>query len=258
MEGFDASSYGDAFADVYDDWYAHVSDVAATVQTLGMLAGHGPFLELGVGTGRIALALAATGASVTGIDSSSAMLDRLRSKMSVPISGSIEPILGDMIDDLPPGPFAGVYAAWNTFFSLTSAQAQQRLFSEVARRLEPTGVFVIEAAVPDPVRPAGSTIGVRSLTADKVVLSIDVHDPATQIVDGQFVEFSQEAGVRLRPWSIRYCTTNELDAMARVAGLVCRQRWENMRRETFAADSPSHVSVYAAVAADTSRSTPGS
>lgn len=250
MKGFEPSSYGDAFADVYDEWYGDVSDVAATVALLRRLGGDGPFLELGVGTGRIALELAATGARVTGIDSSAAMLDRLRAKereRSAQVGVILHPVdvvHGDMVDALPPGPFRVAYVAYNTLFSLGSADVQRRQFAEVASRLEPNGAFVIEAAVPDVGRPAGDTVSVRTLTADRVVLSIDVHDPADQVVEGQFVEFTENAGVRLRPWRIRYCTIAELDAMARAAGLEISERWENMLGDPFTADSAGHVSVY--------------
>lgn len=256
MSGFDAASYGDAFADVYDEWYAEVSDVDATVATLRMLGGDGPFLELGVGTGRLALALAATGARVVGVDASQSMLDRLRAKVEPDPgsgsgarvgSGSIEWLHGDMISDLPEGPFPVVFIAYNTFFSLGSQDFQQRLFAEVERRLTPQGVFVVETAVPDVERPAGGTVGVRSLAPDRVVLSVDVHDPARQTVEGQFVEITEGSGVRLRPWRIRYCSIDDIDAMAGQVGLYAARRWESMSRDAFSSDSPNHVSVFARV-----------
>lgn len=247
MKGFGPSSYGDAFADVYDEWYGDVSDVDATVDTLRRIGGNGPFLELGIGTGRIALALAATGVRVTGIDSSNAMLERLRTKLAqnpTTRPSSIDLIQGDMVDDLPGGPYATAFIAYNTIFSLGSVESQRRLFTEVARRLVPGGAFVVEAAVPDTARPAGDTIAVRTLDVDRVVLSIDVHDPTSQIVEGHFVEFTEAAGVRLRPWRIRYSTTAELDEMALAAGFEIVDRWENMRGDPFGPDSDGHVSVY--------------
>lgn len=247
MKGFEPSSYGDSFADVYDTWYGDVSDVAQTVATLRELGGDGPFLELGVGTGRLALELVQAGARVTGIDSSTAMLDRLRANVLERISGEghlIEIIHGDMVVDLPSRTFPVVFIAYNTFFSLGSIEAQRRLFVEVARRLTPGGQFVIEAAIPDVERPAGDTVRVRSLEVDRVVLSVDVHDPTSQIVEGQFVEITQAQGVRLRPWRIRYCTVDEIDSLAASAGFVVRHRWENMHRDPFGADSASHVTVY--------------
>lgn len=246
MKNYDDSTYGDAFADVYDDWYADVSDVEATVATLRDLGGDGHYLELGVGTGRLALALAQAGVRVTGIDTSAAMLEQLQvNALGNPeTSTNIEAIRGDMVDDLPEGPFALVVIAYNTFFSLRSRRRQQQVFGAVSERLAPGGVFVVEAAIPDPRRPAGGTVGVRSLSTDRVVLSVDLHDPDTQTVDGQFVEFTESGGVRLRPWSIRYCQPSELDDMAGAAGLTLRQRWSDMSRNPFDESSSTHVSVY--------------
>lgn len=244
MRNFDDSSYGDAFADVYDDWYADVSDIRATVATLRSLGGDGRYLELGVGTGRLALALAETGVRVTGIDTSASMLARLAENARGLPGIAPDVIHGDMIDDLPPGPFDVVVIAYNTVFSLRSPERQQQLFVAVISRLSPTGVFVVEAAIPDPQRPPGGTVGVRSLGVDRVVLSVDQHDPDTQTVDGQFVEITESGGVRLRPWSIRYSRPDELDAMAGSAGLVLRHRWSDMSRTPFDESSSGHVSVY--------------
>lgn len=241
MKGFDDSTYGDAFADVYDDWYDDVSDVDATVRLVSRLAGGGTVLELGVGTGRLAIPLARSGCRVVGIDSSAAMLDVCARKCG---ESSIDLIRGDMVTDPPIGPFDAVLIAYNTIFSLPTPERQAALFAAVASRLSPTGAFVVEAAVPDPQRAAGGTVGVRSMHADRVVLSIDLHHPDEQRVDGQFVELSETGGVRLRPWSIRYATPAQLDDMAIRAGLRLTHRWENTSEVAFASDSPTHVSVY--------------
>lgn len=241
MKGFDDSTYGESFADVYDDWYDDVSDVDATTTLVAELARGGGVLELGVGTGRLAIPLARAGCSVVGIDSSEAMLERCRTKAG---ELSIELILGDMVESQPDRRFDAVLIAYNTVFSLQSAERQQTLFDAVARRLTDVGTFIIEAAVPDPERKAGGTVGVRSMHADRVVLSVDVHHPDDQRVDGQFVEFTETGGVRLRPWSIRYSSPEQLDQMAVRAGLRLRDRWEDMSKSPFVADSPTHVSVY--------------
>ncbi|MFM8947116.1 MAG: class I SAM-dependent methyltransferase [Actinomycetota bacterium] len=241
MRGYDESTYGDSFADVYDEWYRNVSRVDATVDRLRALGGDGPFLELGVGTGRLALPLAATGASVTGIDSSDAMLDKLTEKDP---GGTVKVVRGDMVDDLPAGPFATVFVAYNTLFNLADPERQSALFHAVSTRLEVGGHFVVEAFVPDPQRPAGSTVTVRTMAADRLVLLADVHDPERQIVEGQFVEFTDDERVRLRPYRIRYSTPVELDRMARLAGLELQSRTEDMAGAPFDDDSPAHVSVY--------------
>jgi SAM-dependent methyltransferase len=160
VRGYDESTYGNSFADVYDEWYRNVSRIDATVDRLRALGGDGPFLELGVGTGRLALPLAATGASVTGIDTSDAMLDKLAEKDP---GGTVKVVRGDMVDDLPTGPFAAVFVAYNTLFNLADPERQAALFHAVSARLEVGGHFVVEAFVPDPQRPAGSTVTVRTM-----------------------------------------------------------------------------------------------
>ena len=245
MEGYDATSYGDAFADVYDDWYRDISDVAVTVMELLDLAGGGPIIELGVGTGRLAVPLAeaglADGVAVTGIDASAAMLARLAWRDPGKLVTTIH---GDMAHDLPDGPFGLVFAAYNTLFNLTDDGAQARCFAEVGRRLRPDGRFVIEAFVPDDPPRRGDSVTVRSIAADRVVLAISVHDPDHQSAAGQFVELTETDGVRLRPWSIRYSTPAQLDEYARAAGFVVDQRWESFGRAAFDDESVRHVTVY--------------
>ena len=110
-------------------------------------------------------------------------------------------------------------------------------------RLAPGGRFVVEAFVPDETRD-GDDVAVRTMTADRVVLSISRHDAAQQRAEGQFVEFTERGGVRLRPWSIRYRTPAQLDALADAAGLVLEARWLDMERRPFGADADRHVAVY--------------
>ncbi len=243
MHGYDATSYGDGMADVYDDWYAAVTDVAATCAALESLALAGlPVLELGVGTGRLALPLAARGLAVHGVDASPAMLERLAANDP---DGTVTSTLGDMVDDLPDGPFGLVFVAYNTIFGLLTAERQQACFTAVASRLAPGAAFVVEAFVPDPTLGAGDgAVTVRSLTVDRVVLSVSRSDPDRQVAEGQFVELSEHGGVRLRPWSIRWSTPAQLDEAAATAGLDLDQRWDSFDGSPFTVDSPRHVSVY--------------
>jgi SAM-dependent methyltransferase len=245
MQGYDATSYGEGFADVYDDWYHAISDVEVTVVELLDLAGGGPVLELGVGTGRLAVPLAeaglAQGVTVVGIDASPAMLARLAWRDPGTLVTTIH---GDMRYDLPAGPFALVFAAYNTLFNLTDEGAQARCFHDVAERLRPGGRFVIEAFVPENPPRRGDSVTVRSIAADRVVLSISVADPDHQSAAGQFVELTEAGGVRLRPWSIRYSTPAQLDEYARAAGFALEQRWESFGRTPFDDESARHVSVY--------------
>ncbi len=243
MRGYDHRSYGDGFADVYDDWYADVTDVTATVQRMLELAGDGGrVLELGIGTGRLAVPMANAGLRVVGVDASDAMLARLRARDG---DGRVEAILGDMTDLLPDGPFDAVLIAYNTIFNLLGDHDQPRLFRRVSERLGPTGAFVVEAFVPDVRTGDGSSeVTVRSMAVDHVVLSVSVNRPDEQRFEGQFVQLTESGGVRLRPWSIRWATPAQLDDMAADAGLHLVERSGDMAGAPFTDDSRQHVSVY--------------
>lgn len=242
MRGYDSTSYGDGFADVYDEWYADVTDVDATVARMVTLAGAGGrVLELGVGTGRLAIPMSSAGLQVTGIDSSDAMLQRL---VGHPNAAAVTAVQGDMVDELPDGPFDSCLVAYNTIFNLLDADTQQRCFAEVAARLAPGGSFVVEAIVPDAEAPTGGNVSVRSMSVDRVVLSVSDHQPADQRTSGQFVEFTEAGGVRLRPWSIRWASPQELDDMAAAAGFVVEQRHGDMAGTEFNDDAVHHVTVY--------------
>lgn len=241
MRGYHDASYGDGFADVYDDWYLGISDVDTTTAVLFELAEGGRVLELGVGTGRLAVPLAARGLEVHGIDSSQAMLDVLRSKAA---GGSVRVHVGDMVTQLPAGQFSLVFVAYNTFFNLLDEQRQQRCMSAVADRLTDGGAFVVEAFVPDPNHDPTSGVEVKSVTADRVVLSVSTSDPDAQRAEGQYIDITEAGGVRLRPWAIRWATPAQLDEMAGAAGLVREERWAAFDRSEFVTDSERHVTVY--------------
>ena len=188
--------------------------------------------------------MAATGLQVVGVDSSEAMLDRLTER---DVTSDVTAIRGDMVDDLPDGPFDAALVAYNTIFNLLDESAQRRCFVEVARRLRPGGAFVVEAFVPDSDRRArpASDVSVRTLAVDHVVLSVSVDDPDNQRAEGQFVHVSESGGVRLRPWSIRWATPAQLDEMADRAGLTLVERCSDMAGAHFDDDSSQHVSIYA-------------
>ncbi|MGI9052925.1 MAG: class I SAM-dependent DNA methyltransferase [Ilumatobacteraceae bacterium] len=243
MEGYGRSSYGDAFADVYDEWYSASTDPEPIVELVTELAGlGGAVLELGVGTGRLAVPLAARGLAVHGVDASSAMLDRLRTRDPDRLVTVIE---GDMVDDLPSGPFDVVLVAYNTFFNLESAERQAACFAAVAERLGSGGRFVIDAFVPEDPPRTGTVVAIRTMTAQHVVLSISDHDPEQQHAAGHLVQLVDGQPVRLRPWVVRYAPPSELDELAGKAGLRLEIRWEDADRRPFDSASPRHVSVYA-------------
>jgi SAM-dependent methyltransferase len=251
VEGYRASTYGDRFADVYDDWYQDVSDVDATVARIAALAGRrpGPVLELGAGSGRLAVPLAGRGLEVWAVDASAAMVERLRAK---PGGDRVRTVVGDMAAlDLGPGApagFAVVLCAFNTLFNLTDLAAQRRCLGRVAEVLAPGGRLVVEAFVPPPGGEGDAAVGAvepRHIGLDEVVLTVSRLDPAARTVVGQHVQIT-EAGVRLRPWVLRYATPDELDGLAREAGLALVERHAGWRGEPFTESSETHVSTYAA------------
>ena len=243
--GFGGATYGERFADVYDDWYGDITDVVACTATLARLAGGRPVLELGVGTGRLAIPLAERGVEVVGVDSSPAMLVKLAAK---PGSDRVETVLGDMADP-PVGDrrFGLVFVAFNTFFNLASAEEQQRCLDAVARLLDDGAHFVLEAFVPpdghdEPDGP-DRTVTPTRLTTDRVVLTATIHDRPAQTITGQHIDITEDR-TTLRPWKIRYASPGQLDAMAGTAGLRLVDRWAGWDGEPFGPDSPAHVSVY--------------
>lgn len=247
MDGYDSATYGDRFADVYDDWYGSITDTEACVDALARLAGDGgPVLELGVGTGRLAIPLAERGLDVTGVDASSAMLARLAAK---PGGRGVTGVLGDMADPAAAGAtvadhrFGLVFVAYNTLFNLVGSGEQQRCLTNVTALMTQKGCLVIEAFVPDPTDVAADTVALRRIAADRVVLSVSQSEPDHQEVVGQYVDIT-EAGIELRPWHIHWTTPDQLDAMAATAGLRLAERWAGWDRAPFHADASAHVSIY--------------
>ena len=236
--------YDERRAEGYDR--RHAARFAEAEVTADLLAGlvepPARVLELGVGTGRLALPLAARGFEVHGIDSSPAMLARLRGKPGGETVGVVE---GDFADvgTLVEGEYDLVLLAFNSLFELLDQDAQCRCVAGAGARLAAGGVFVVEALAPELTRLEQS-LTVTSLAADEVVLQATSHDPLTQVVRGHDVVLTEVDGVRLLPWAIRYASVPEVDLMARLAGLELRERWGGWEREPFTAASSRHVSVY--------------
>jgi SAM-dependent methyltransferase len=247
MERYDAGTYGRGFADVYDEWYGDVSDVDATVDGVAALAsetGGDRVLELGVGTGRLAVPLAHRGLTVVGVDASREMLDQLRAK---PGGGRVTAVEADIaaLDDAELGaPFSVVFAAFNTFFNLTTRDAQLACLRGVARHLAPGGVLAIEAFVPpEPGTADDSVVSPRTIEPDRVVLTVAKRDPAAQTIAGSHIEIT-ERGIKLRPWLVRYAAPRELDDLAAEVGLELVRRTADWRGTPFDDASTAHVSVY--------------
>ena len=241
MTGFDDPAfYGDSWAGVYDEHHAGM-DPAPAVEFLAGLAGEGRVLELAIGTGRVALPLAGRGIAVEGIDASAAMVERLRAK---PGGASIPVVMGDMAQVPATGPFRRVYLVFNTLFGLLSQDRQAECFRNVARVLEPGGVFVTECFVPDLTRfDRGQRVQARAVTEDSAIIELSCHDAARQRITTQMVTLGGH-GTHLRPVALRYAWPSELDLMAQLAGLRLRARYSDWERRPFDSSSDGHVSVY--------------
>jgi hypothetical protein len=240
-EGYGSATYGDRIAEIYDDLYQFPTQTEAAVDLLAELAGPGPALELGIGTGRLAIPLSARGVTVHGVDASDAMVAKLRDKPGGP---DIDVVIGDFAAVPGDTPCQLVYVAFNTFFALLSQEDQLRCFGRVAARLVPGGRFLLEAFVPDLARfDRGQRTSNSHVLTDGVVLEVSAHHPAGQRVDSAHVVIS-ESGTRIYPVQIRYCWPSELDLMARLAGLTLEDRWADWRRSPFTDDSAGHVSVW--------------
>lgn len=242
MEGYDASTYGDRMADVYDGWHTTtLQDTEGTVAFLKDLAGAGPALELAIGTGRIALPLAAGGVEVHGIDASEAMVAKLREKPG----GEVIPVtLGDFADVGVDGSYRLAFVVFNTFFALLTQEDQIRCFRNVVDHLTEDGSFVIEAFVPDMSRfDRGQRTETASVDPTTAYTVHSVLDLAAQRVDSLLIETSEE-GTKTYPVAVRFAWPSELDLMARLAGMRLRERFEDWHGSPFSSASPRHVSVY--------------
>lgn len=238
----DPAAYGDVFAPVYDDWYADVSDVEATVTAVQQWAGDGLVLELGVGTGRLALPLAGRGCRVVGVDASLAMLTRCAAKQAD------EPLILVCADMAAPplvARFDVVFVAFNTFLNLDTASAQRRCLLAVAELLGRGGSFFVETFIPtvDPPEREHREES-RSDGSGGRILTTAVRDPGQQTVVGVHIHSPAQGPVVRLPWSIRYLHLDQLDAMASDAGLVLADRWEAWTGAPFSEESPHHVSRY--------------
>ncbi len=211
MDGFGPATYGDRIADLYDEWHEGIGDTDQTVEFLAALADGGPVLELGVGTGRVALPLAARGIEVVGIEGSEAMAAKLKEKEG---GEAVRVFVGDFADTAVEGTFRVIFAAFNTFLLPTQEAGAQ-----------------------------GDGVKVLGMGLDHVLLLASRYDPTSQQQEMQYILIREE-GVRLVPMLTRLSSPSELDFMARVAGLRVRERWGGWRREPFVRSSMRHVSVY--------------
>ena len=213
-----------------------------TVERLRRLAGGGRALEMAIGTGRVAVPLAATGVPVAGIELSQPMMDRLRTKVD---EATIPVVLGDMTTARVEGSFRLVLLVFNGISNVLTQDQQIAVFANAARHLEPGGRFVIELWVPDLRRlPPGRDAAV--FTARPGYVGFDVFDPVSQHVVSHHVTFDPDGGTAARIFRSphRYVWPAELDLMARLTGFTLESRHGGWNDEPFTADSTDHVSVY--------------
>jgi SAM-dependent methyltransferase len=240
MENYEPGlSFGEDTAEIYDD--EPRGDEESAVAFLEHLAGGGPALELAIGTGRIALPLAARGIRVDGIDISPAMIAKLREK---PGGDRISVTMGDFAEVPVPGTYRLIYVVYNTFNNLLTQEDQVRCFENVAAHLTDDGSFLVEASSPSFFYRLRNDqhVDAEAIEVHEVILDVLRHDPATQTIDETHVRLTND-GVRLFPIVQRYTWPSELDLMARIAGLRLKERWDGWGREPFTSTG-NVVSVY--------------
>jgi SAM-dependent methyltransferase len=234
--------FGPRVAERFDERYAYQADPAVVdpvVDFLADLAGKGDALELGVGTGRIALPLSARGVRVHGIDLSEAMVEKLKAK---PGGDGIDVTIGDFATTKVDGRFSVAYLVVNTIMNLTTQEEQVACFRNVADHLAPGGCFVVEVGVPGLRRlPPGEVFQLFDVSPHH--LGIDEYDVASQgLVSHHY--WIEGGTVEVLSPPFRYVWPSELDLMAELAGMVLRERWEDWTRLPFTSESTKHVSVW--------------
>jgi SAM-dependent methyltransferase len=236
--------FGPDAAERYDESLGEMADPAVVEPTVDFLAarvGHGAALELGIGTGRIALPLARRGVRLHGIDLSEAMVEKLREK---PGAEAIGVTIGDFATTKVDGTFSLVYLVFNTIMNLTTQDEQVACFENAAAHLEPGGCFVIEVGVPAlRVLPPGETIHVFSFRGP-TRFGFDEYDVANQGLVSHHYGERRDGSFGRSSIPFRYAWPAELDLMARIAGMRLRERWSGWNREPFTSDSTKHISVW--------------
>jgi SAM-dependent methyltransferase len=235
--------FGEEVAAGYDDGVGPMFDIdllARTVDRLAELADGAAALEFAVGTGRVALPLAARGVPVSGIELSTAMADRLRAKDS---AHRVDVTIGDMAITRVRGTFRLVYLVFNTIGNLTTQDEQVACFANAAAHLEPGGAFLVEVGVPDLRRvPPGEDARVFAHSPGYVGYDRYTDFVAQQATSHHFV--TGDGGIRELRTPFRYVWPSELDLMAKLAGMTLHERWADWNRSPFTGESPSHISIW--------------
>ena len=238
MASFDPRLYGARWADKYDEWHTGLMDDEGSVAALYDLAAGGPVLELGVGTGRVAVPLAERGLEVVGVDISPEMLAKLRAK-----SSTVTAVEADMTTVSLEREFALAYVVFNSIFVLDTQEEQVRLFRNAAAHLRPGGRFALETAVVGPPSPDRGKLEAVDIEPDRVRLATGRTDPVTGQHTGMWLSIEPD-GTKFYPIGGRPVSHFEMDLMAQLAGMELESRWSNWQGAPFTAKSELHVSIY--------------
>jgi SAM-dependent methyltransferase len=241
MSGYDPAAYGKAWSAQYDDLYAGRDDPAAVVAALERLTQGRSLLDIGIGTGRLAIPLHDAGWRVAGIEASDAMISRLRERAG---ERDIAVHAGDMrsrrIDDR----FDVALIAFSTLFLLPDQDSQVACLQNAVDHLGPGGVLVVEAFIPDHARWSdGRRVALSRWADDGVEIEAARHDRARQTIEVRYLSLT-DAGVGVRPLALRYAWPSEIDLMVRLAGAELTERWADWQGSPYGATSQAHVSVY--------------
>ena len=232
-------TYGQRWIGIYDrmGW----PDPAPATAFLAERAGTGPVLELAIGTGRVALPLAATGIQVHGLDASTEMIEAMRRK---PGGADVPVTVADLADFRLDGRYTMIYLVLHGLFWLQSQDDQVACFRRAAEHLHRGGLFITETFVPDPSRfQSHGTMQVHDAGASHVWIEAGTHDRARQQVMENHIMI-RESGIKLYPSSMRYAWPAELDLMARLAGMENVGRYGDWTGQSFSKWSDDHIGVY--------------
>ncbi|MFF7135756.1 SAM-dependent methyltransferase [Streptomyces sp. SAI-126] len=251
MSAYSEASRGERISDVYDELYGDFAPSQAQIEVLAEYAARGTAVEIGSGTGRVAIPLARRGVRVIGVDASPSMRDQLLEKAG---GLDIDAVCADAAAYRAPEPAALVFAVFNTFFLLAAKPTQEGFVARAAEMLTPGGRLVLETFVPYPGRlPDGPTPGVfpeqsdvvvKRWVPDGVVLFAASNAPEDRRFDYQEIILRHGEPVRLHPGHMRYMWPSEIDALAAAHGLTLESRWADWERGPYQPDSRKHVSVY--------------
>jgi len=242
MKNYNDETYGKSIAEKYDTWFSDLDP--SMIDHLHEISAGGCALELGIGTGRVAIPLKEKGVEVHGIDASTAMVAKMRLK---PNGEDIPVMIQSFAQFKTNIQYDLVYVVFNTFFGLLTQEEQISCFKSVADTLKPGGRFVIEAFVPDLGRfDRGQSARTSNITADHVRLECSLHEAATQTVISQVVTIGSKS-IELYPIKIRYAWPSEIDLMAQLSGMKLISRWSDWKKTVFSSQSGRHVSTFCVV-----------